>query len=166
MPRKAFRPTCSRSEGVPQPLRPVLANVELRTDRTYRRHAIHSQLIREHLSRPLLKRIQGFGSVSCAVLHRMRTADHHHELVRTSQREGRPRSHRRSYRPAPEAMGHVGRERRRDAQAEQPARQHGNRRPTARRVQRHHRARVDQPSTVSGTICRVQPTSPCAGTKA
>ena len=44
-----------------------------------------------------------------------------------------------------QAVGDVGRKRRRDAQAKEPPRQRGNRRLAARRVKHHHRTRVDQP---------------------
>ena len=43
-----------------------------------------------------------------------------------------------------QAVRDVGRERRRDTQAEQPPRQRRNRRLAARRVKHHHRTRVDQ----------------------
>ncbi len=57
---EAFRLPSSRSEVVSQPLRTGLADVELRTDRPNRRHAIRCQLISEYLGCPLLKRIPRF----------------------------------------------------------------------------------------------------------
>jgi hypothetical protein len=52
--------------------------------------------------------------------------------------------HSRANQAVTEAVGDVGCERRRDAQAEQPPRKRGNRRLAARRVKHHHRTRVDQ----------------------
>jgi hypothetical protein len=57
----------------------------------------------------------------------------------------RPSGHRRTDRPVPQPMGHVRRERRRDAQAQEPPRQRRNRRLASRGVQHHHRTRIDQP---------------------
>jgi hypothetical protein len=120
---EAFRLPYCRSEVVSQSLRARLADVELLADRANRRHAIRCQLIGEYLGRLLLKRIPGFRFARHAIRHHLRTADNHHEqLVRPDQRDRRPRSHRRPDVPVPQAMGHVGRERRRDAQAEDSGR--------------------------------------------
>ena len=55
-----FRPTRSScSEVVPQPLRPGLANVELRADRADRRNAMRCQLIGEYLGCLFTERVPG-----------------------------------------------------------------------------------------------------------
>jgi len=120
-----FRPTRSScSEVVPQPLRPGLANVELRADRADRRNAMRCQLIGEYLGCLFTERVQVIRTSGYAARCRLRTADNHHEqFIGADQRDRRPRGHRSTDRPVPQPVGHVGRERRRDAQAEKPPRQ-------------------------------------------
>jgi hypothetical protein len=74
-----------------------------------------------------------------------RADDHHEQLVRTDQRDRRPRSHNRTRGPMAKAVRNVGRERRGNPQAQQPSRQRRNPHLPPRRVEHHHRAGVDQP---------------------
>jgi hypothetical protein len=77
---------------------------------------------------------------------RLRTSDDHHkELVGADQRDRRPLGYRRADRPVSQPVSNVGRQRCRDAQAEEPPRQRGNRCLPARRTKHHHRTRVNQP---------------------
>lgn len=109
---------------VPQLLRRMLANVELRADRTDRRNAMCRQLTGEYLGRLFTERIRVIRAARYAIRYHLGTADNHHEqFVRADQRHRRPRGHHRANRPVPQPVGHVGRERRRDAKAEEPPRQ-------------------------------------------
>jgi hypothetical protein len=82
------------------------------------------QLIGEYLGCSCTERVRVIRAAGHAARCRLRTADNQHEqLVGADQGDRRPRGHRRTDGPAPQPMGHVGCERRRDAQAEKPPRQ-------------------------------------------
>jgi hypothetical protein len=67
------------------------------------------------------------------------------ELVGADQRDRRPSRHCRPDRPVSQAMCHVHPESRRDAQAKQPPRQYRHSNAAPRRIEHHHRTRIDQP---------------------
>jgi hypothetical protein len=67
--------------------------------------------------------------------------DHHEELIRAVQSNRRPPGHRCASQVMTQVVRDVGREPRRDTQAEQPPRQRRNRRFAARRIQHHPNSR-------------------------
>jgi hypothetical protein len=90
-----------------QSLRTRLADTQRGADGAYRWNPISCQLSPR---RGVMRAGRG--------CQRLRAAnDHHQEFIRSDQRDRRPRRHRRAHRPVPEAVRHVGRERRRDTQA-------------------------------------------------
>ncbi len=111
---------------VSQPLCPGLADMELGPDGAHRGDPVHRQLPGEQLSRPLLQRIRVKPGPGCRVRRNLGTADNHHEqLVRADQRNCGPRRHPCADQAMSQAVHDIGRERRRDAQAEQPPRERG-----------------------------------------
>jgi hypothetical protein len=105
-----------------------------RPDGTHRGNVVGRGVIGERLGGLRLKRIGvSYGRHDCPPRLHLRTADDHHEqFVQADQRDRRPRSYRRTDQAMAQTVCHVGRECRRNAQAEQPPRQH------------HHRAGIDQ----------------------
>ena len=138
-------PCNSRGQIVSQPLRPGLADVELSADRAHRGNPVRRELPGEQLSRLLPQRVGIMPGHRHAVSGDLGTADdHHEELVGADQRHRGPRGHRRADQAMTQAVRDVGRQGRRDTEAEEPTRQRRNRRLAARRIEHHHRTRVDQ----------------------
>ena len=139
-----------RSQVRADPLRAWLPAVEPGADHADRGHPPGRYLTRELLSSLRLQRTIA-RSAGCSRSgrrtrrHLARADDHHEQLVRADQRDRRPRSDNRTRRPMAKAVRNVGRERRRDAQAQEPPCQRWNRHLPPRRVEHHHRAGVDQP---------------------
>ena len=66
------------------------------------------------------------------------TNDHHQELIRTDERDRRPRGDSGADDAVAQAVGNVRSECRGSAQAEQPLRERGHPGISSRRVQHHH----------------------------
>ena len=117
-----------RSQVRADPLRAWLPDVEPGADNADRGHPPGRYLTREllsslHLQRTIARSAGCSRSGRRTRRHLARADDHHEQLVRADQRDRRPRSDNGTRRPMAKAVRHVGRERRRDPQAQQPPRQ-------------------------------------------
>jgi len=111
-----------RSQVRADPLHAWLPDVQPGADHADRRHPPGRYLTRELLSSLRLQRIAASSAGSSRAgrrTHRRLSGvdDHHEQLVRADQRDRKPRGHNSARQPMAEAVCHVGRERRRDAQA-------------------------------------------------
>jgi hypothetical protein len=132
------------------PLRAWLPNMEPGADHADRGHPPRRHLTRERLSSPhpqpaIARSARWSRSGRRASREPARADDHHEQLLRTDQRDRRPRSHDRTRGPMAKAVRDAGRERGGDPHARQPPRQRRNPHLPPRRVEHHHRAGVDQP---------------------